>query len=238
MFVITSLLVGAFALNNMVVAMVTHPDTFLAPRYSNAIWSYVEDTSPAETSVDDELNEVIQHVASATLGDAESRMAMWIEAIGKERIVAKMSQLDKHNNALLFVSTYGILQQLNFINLVSDEEHLQQANYLQEEASTRAHSLASLELMECLWPTVEDIRNPLIKSGLGQEGDDLWWNFATRVHTGECEIEFHLLSRTFLEADFASVLPEDREEYSAALMNSHDRYLASELAAGRCEDFS
>ena len=111
-------------------------------------------------------------------------------------------------------------------------------SYLEEEAEQRHEALVSLDLMECLWPTADSIRHPQIQSGLGSIGDELWQSVARRLYASDCNIAFLLLSRTFVEADFASVPPEDRFDFWASLMKAHDHYAEPESVASRCEDFS
>ena len=212
---------------------------YVAEEFSATIWDYIVDACPEPALADEKLGDAVRGTLRATfLDDGASNFDHWLNAMRKETAAGLMNDLDKHSMAAMVVSTYGVVQQLEYNGLVVDEEHLQIPNYLEEEAEQRHEALVSLDLMECLWPTAEAIRNPQMQSGLGPIGDELWQNIGRALYTSECNMAFLLFSRTFVEADFASVPPEDRFDFWASLMRAHDHYAEPQSVASRCEDFS
>ena len=209
-----------------------------ATAFADAVWTYVVDTCPANALADDEMNAQLKVLLAAPLGEDGPPSTVIFETIGKNIAAQQMSDLDKRGIAVTVIGASGVVDQLAFFNTVVDADHLSDANYLEQEARLRDRALASLGLMECLWPSSEEVMNPPVPSGWGPAGEQMWTELAQAVYVGECDIEFLQLSRSYLEADFASVLPDDRDDFASALRAEHEQLIAAEAADERCEDFS
>ena len=201
--------------------------------------TYVIETcaTPArDASIDNELLRLME----APLGDGDETDAMlWLEAVGKDSIAPQMTNIDKRSLALFFVGVFGMVEQLKYVNMILDEDHLSSENYLDVEAEQYRRALYMMDLMDCLWPTAEEVKNPpMMASGLGEKGEGLWRNVSLKMYEGNCQMEFLLLMRSYLETDFASILPQDRDDVYADIMRAHKHYIEPASVAERCEEFT
>ena len=213
-------------------------DDHRAEVFAETIMTYVVETCPTptrDTVIDNELLRLME--APFGMGDESDEM-QWLETLGKDRIAPQMTDIDKRLQAIVFVGASGIVEQLEYTNLLTDEDHLQSDNYLEVEAEKYGRALYLLDLMDCLYPSAEEVKNPPMASGLGEKGDELWRNVSQAIYAGNCKMEYLLFMRSYLETDFASVLPEDREAVNTNIMNAHEHYIEPASVAERCEEFT
>jgi hypothetical protein len=213
-------------------------DDHRAEEFAETIMTYVVETCPTparDATMDEELLRLME--APLGSGDEVDEM-LWLEAMGKDSIASQMTDIDKHGLAIMFVGAFGLVEQFGYVNMLLDEGHLQEENYLDVEAEQYGRALYSLDLMDCLWPSADEVRNPPMASGLGEKGDELWRNVSQSIYAGNCKMEYRLFMRSYLETDFASVLPENREAANTNIMNAHEHYIEPESVAERCEEFT
>ncbi|MDX8349552.1 hypothetical protein SLH49_16330 [Cognatiyoonia sp. IB215446] len=205
---------------------------------ADTVWSYIVDTCPPAALGHSALNEELYRLLGEPLTDDSSPILGFIEARGRDIMVNTMSDLDKRTMGTVFVGSQGVLHQLNFMNAVANDEHLAAADYLEQEATLHLLADTSLQLMECLWPSVGEVMEPQTESGWGEQGQQLWIEMAKSIYTASCETDFFKLATEYLEADFAAVQPADRKSFVAELTKRHEDYLEAEQIAETCEDFS
>ncbi|RBW44433.1 hypothetical protein DS901_08545 [Loktanella sp. D2R18] len=213
-------------------------DDHRAEEFAETIMTYVADTCPTparDATMDEELLRLME--APFGMGDESDEM-QWLETLGKDSIASQMTDIDKRGLAIVFVGAFGIVEQLKYTNLLTDEDHLQSDNYLEVEAEQYGRALYLLDLMDCIWPSAEEVRNPPMASGLGEKGDELWRNVSRSIYTGNCPMEYLLFMRSYFETDFASILPDDRDAAYADLMRAHEHYTEPASVAERCEEFT
>ncbi|MCG3266494.1 hypothetical protein [Yoonia sp. I 8.24] len=188
------------------------------------------------TKIADDLREILTYSA---LDSADvSHASLQAEMNGKAYLTNVMTDLDKHGQALTFVSAYGVVKNLGYGGLLVDEEHLQERDYLEIEATERDLARATLDLMECLLPNAEDAINPPTASGLGEQGEALWKTTVAPIHASVCEIDFYVLMRRFVDADFENTEPTERQALVDEIISDHSQYLDAGNISDKCEEFT
>ena len=212
--------------------------------FADSVWAYVSETCPVATSMNTEVNNEIISVLALPFNPHEDlsvddRQHEWrIEALGKDLGAEELSVLDRRAFAQAAIGAYAVVQQLTFMNAVDDANHLATDGYLSVEAEMKERADASLALMECIWPTTEEVTQLSFGSAMGLVGDAMAHGIKTSLFEGTCQIDFITLAKSYLATDFAAVHPEAREEVAGEIMRSHDEYLQANPASERCEDFS
>jgi hypothetical protein len=225
------------------IAMMTWPSVALAQDYTadvfaETIMSYIDETCTAPSRLD-EVDSEIRRILAMPLGnESAAGAAAWVEALMKDSLAGRMTDIDKRSMALTFVFAAGVVHALEYMGMVADEDHLKTENYPEIERAQRGKTAYYLELMECIVPTKDEITSPAILSGFGTRGDELWQEIAKSVYTGSCRMEFLLFVRSYVDADFTIIPPEERENAVGDLMRAHGHYAEPESVAARCEEFT
>ncbi len=234
--VVISVLAIGFASNALAQASADGPPRSNA--MADAVWSYIAATCPAAATADTDIQAILHDMLDTSLENGTSPVWTLLEVQGRNEAIQSMSELDKRLMGMVLIGAYGVGEQLRFMNAVSDDAQLVKPDYLAGEAAMHQSADVSLQLMECLWPSAEEVMEPQMPTGWGADGQQLWIEVAKSVYAANCKIDFLTLARSYVEADFVAVPPADRKEFVAGLMKQHEDYLEAEEIAEKCEDFS
>ncbi|WP_411889939.1 hypothetical protein [Yoonia sp. SDW83-1] len=205
---------------------------------ADAVWFYIADTCPVATTADTSIHLVLQGMLDSSFEDDASPLRTLLEVRGRNVAAQSMSDLDKRVMGIVLMGAYGLSELLKYMNAVNDETLMAKPGYLASEAAMLRSADVSLQLMECLWPSADEVLEPRMSSGWGAHGQQMWIEVAKSVYAANCKIDFLTLARSYVEADFVAVPPADRKEFVAGLMKQHEDYLEAEEIAEKCEDFS
>jgi hypothetical protein len=203
-----------------------------------AVSSYVEDTCPAAANLEADLETILTDAFSSNSVDLPLGPVDQLNVQEDDEFITLMSDLDKRLMAIVFVGAFAAIDNVVFMRAVNDEAMLAMPDYLENEAMLRKKASISLELMECLWPSADEVSTPPIQSGWGDVGHELWFRITEQIYTVSCPVDYLTLARAFVEADFASVPPADRQDFVGELLIRHEEYLEAAKIPETCEDFS
>ena len=141
---------------------------------------------------------------------------------------SEMSVSDVHQSTVMVMNIVSLGHSVKFGSLFSPEVDIAEGEIAETYDDRKARVLASIELLQCVWPT-QDERDALANSSLAGTFE--------KIAAGLCDKHIYTLFKRFIETPIAGMSPAEREATRLKILADHDTYMEVSKDPSQCGEF-